>query len=676
MPEPEVPVVVSVAAGPELKDDAGTPTETQERESVPVPSIENLVIKNEDRIVVDTREPDAILDSLLADLPHPSTRVEDETIEKDGWKHSQNPDTGGVVRTRPSVSQRPLNGESGQVEGEGVHGEPAQKIEPTETVSREDFTNYICPIASTDYEGIEKLDKRLADRIWRLNNLYWVINEAGEIVRFKLRPAQEHLLRNLHYKNIILKARQLGFTTFICIFMLDYALFNRNKLIGIVAHTQTDASVIFRKVKVAWDNFPAPIKEYFKLQTKGDSKVEYEFTNGSIMRISTSLRSGTYQAVLITEFGKVCARFPEKADEIVTGTLPAVPAKGLVFIESTAEGEEGHYYDFCQDAMELQRIKRPLTVKDYRFFFFAWYMNPSNVIDGDIPIPDDLVKYFEKIENLTGVTLSKEQKSWYYLEARVQRAKMKQEHPSTPDEAFLVSGNKLFNGEIIDAMRQMYKREPLEVDGDFLIYKKYQKGHVYGLGADVSQGVRRDSSTIVVIDFTLGEVVLTYKSSTIDPVAFAYDIKKAALMYGGCIAAPEANNVGMTTCVTLNGIYPYIYTQVREGLLESSPSNKLGYLSTSATKPKYMYELSTALEDGELKIPDEAILLEGKRFNKEDSLTVLPTDKTTRHFDLLIAAGIAWQMRIYGTIGKADPEDIAKVETRRATTLTGRRSYR
>lgn len=530
---------------------------------------------------------------------------------------------------------------------------------------------------STDYEGLEKLDARLADRIWRLNNLYWVVDEEGNLMKFKMRPAQEYLLKNLHYKNIILKARQLGFTTFICIFMLDYALFNKNKQLGIVAHTQNDATIIFRKVKIAWDNFPKHLKDFFKLQAIGDSSTEYQFTNGSTMRISTSLRSGTYQMVLITEFGKICARFPEKADEIVTGTLPAVPKSGVVFIESTAEGEEGHYYDFVQDAMEAKRTHRALTIKDYKFFFFPWYHNPENHIEGAVPVSREVDEYLDKMERLVKVKFTATQRSWYYLTSKEQKAKMKQEHPTTPEEAFLTSGNKMFSGEMVDAQREKYMREPIEIDGDFLIYKKFVSSHTYGLGADVSQGTKRDSSTIVVIDFTTGEIVLTYRSNEIDPVLFAHDIKKAALMYGGCIAAPEANNVGMTTCVTLNAIYPNVYTQVREGLLESTPSNKLGYLTTSATKPKYMYELAEAMGNDELKVPDEGILLEAKRFNKEDALQTLPTENTTRHFDLLIGAGIAWQMKIYTSRGKADPEDVAKVQARRdAVRSGGRKAFR
>lgn len=530
------------------------------------------------------------------------------------------------------------------------------------------FETYIIPIASTDYKGLETIDPRLVDREWRLDNLYTVIDEAGEIVQFKLRPAQRKLLREMHYKNIILKARQLGFTTFICLFLLDYALFNRNKLVGIVGPTQTDTSTIFRKIKIAWDNFPQGIKDFLRLGTTGDSKVEYEFSNGSVMRIATSLRSGTYQAVLITEFGKISAKFPDKAEEIVSGTLPAVPAKGLIFIESTAEGEDGPYHDMVEDAMEAKKAQRVLTSKEYKFFFFPWYENPADIVEGEVPISDEVTQYLNKVERMQMITLSQAQRNWYYLEGKIQKLKMKQEHPSSPDEAFLTSGNKLFDGPMIEKHREEYQQEPLEVIGDYVIYKRYNKNHVYGLGADVSLGVKRDSSTIAIIDFTTGELVLTYRNNEIDPVLFAHDIKKAALMYGGCIAAPEANSVGHTTCVTLNSIYSNVYTQYREGSTESVTTNKLGWLSTGLTKPRMLYDLSDAMTDELVKVYDEGALNEAKKMNKEDSLQVqtsTSTEKMTRHFDLVTAIAIAWQMRIYVTRGVADQEDVAKVEERR-----------
>jgi hypothetical protein len=67
----------------------------------------------------------------------------------------------------------------------------------------------------------ERAEKLLADPLWRLNNLYWIIDKSGNKTLFKLNWAQEQLYRDLWYCNLILKARQLGISTFVCLLFLD-----------------------------------------------------------------------------------------------------------------------------------------------------------------------------------------------------------------------------------------------------------------------------------------------------------------------------------------------------------------------------------------------------------------------------------------------------------------------
>ena len=57
------------------------------------------------------------------------------------------------------------------------------------------------------------LEKQLQDRDWRLNNLYWITNDLGEVIQFHPNEPQADLLANLHNRNIVLKSRQHGFTT-------------------------------------------------------------------------------------------------------------------------------------------------------------------------------------------------------------------------------------------------------------------------------------------------------------------------------------------------------------------------------------------------------------------------------------------------------------------------------
>ena len=282
------------------------------------------------------------------------------------------------------------------------------------------------------------IDERLSDRHWRLTHLYYIINKQGNKVLFKPNWAQTQLLSNLWFLNLILKARQLGFTTFICILFLDAALFTDNTQCGIVAHNRDDAEEFFNnKVKFAYDNLPEWLQLKRALPT--DSAKKLAFSNGSSIRVGTSLRSGTLQLLHISEFGKVCAQFPEKAREIVTGALNTVHAGQYIFIESTAEGNSGYFYEYCQDAQKMQQQGRKPSKMQFKFHFFAWWQEPDyNIKPDGIIIPADLVKYFKELQS-KGITLDDNQKAWYAEKWRTQRDDMKREYPSTPEEAFQAS---------------------------------------------------------------------------------------------------------------------------------------------------------------------------------------------------------------------------------------------
>ena len=198
----------------------------------------------------------------------------------------------------------------------------------------------------------EVLKEKLSDQKWRLNNLYKVKDKRGNVVTFVMNKAQEKLFDTMHFKNIILKARQLGFTTFIDLYILDVCLFNDTINAGIIAHHMDDAKTIFEeKVRFPYDNLDPRIRAERMATT--DRANEIRFSNGSRIRVSTSFRSGTVQILHISEFGKIAAKYPDKAIEIISGAMEAVPLDGLLFVESTAEGREGAFYDMTMVAKRL-----------------------------------------------------------------------------------------------------------------------------------------------------------------------------------------------------------------------------------------------------------------------------------------------------------------------------------
>ena len=286
----------------------------------------------------------------------------------------------------------------------------------------------------TDQATAQRAYDLLSDWRWRLDNLYQIKDAAGRKVKFRMNWAQEALYEGMHDANVILKARQLGFTTFIQIFMLDACLFKSNIRAATIAHTLDSAKSIFReKVKYAYDNLPKQLRD--AIPARQDAADTLSFENGSVLEVGTSLRGGTYQYLHISELGYICQKYPEKAEEIRTGALNTVHPGQVIFIESTAKGKIGLFYETCEDAQELQRQNAALGQLDYKFHFFPWWRHPGYALDETPALGEKLTEYFADLER-HGIELSQGQKAWYAKKSKTQGGSIKSEFPSTPEEAF------------------------------------------------------------------------------------------------------------------------------------------------------------------------------------------------------------------------------------------------
>ena len=288
----------------------------------------------------------------------------------------------------------------------------------------------------------KRVSAKLRRQRWRLNNLYKIVDADGETTTFKMRLAQKLLYLGMWYLNIILKSRQHGITTYICLFFLDTCLFNSNTSACIIAHNKDDAKDFFtKKILFAYNNLDPMIRK--AIPAKRSSTNELVFENGSSIRVTTSGRSGTYQLIHISEFGKICAKYPHKAEEIQTGTLNAIHPGNIVFIESTAEGREGEFYKMTTEAQKAKFENAKLTQMDWKFFFFGWMDNVLNQLSRaeakTVVITERFKKYFEKVEAGLRRRIPLEYKAWYIKKEGTQGELMFREHPSTPEEAFLQS---------------------------------------------------------------------------------------------------------------------------------------------------------------------------------------------------------------------------------------------
>ena len=280
-----------------------------------------------------------------------------------------------------------------------------------------------------------------------MNELYRIVDRNGNSIKFKMNAVQSHVLKNLHKRNIILKARQLGMSTFAVLYLLDECLFNPNLAAGIVSYSLEHAQHIFKRIiGHALENLTPYAKH--KAVILQHSAREISFANGSFLRVDTTLRGGAYQLVLVSEYGKTCARNPLKAEEVITGTLNTLSQSSMSIIESTGEGNEGFYADMVNQA--ANRGNDDLSPLQYRLFFFPWMDEPSYTMDQPVTISVDLLDYFSSIEASTKRLISQGQRNWYAHQKSVLGEKIKQEFPSTVAEAFISSSDAYYFQQCIE----------------------------------------------------------------------------------------------------------------------------------------------------------------------------------------------------------------------------------
>lgn len=308
------------------------------------------------------------------------------------------------------------------------------------------------PQRRSDLRPLEKKDFITPAR--RLNSgMYQILSDQDEFgnplppgnhraVQFRCNNAQVDFFNAMHTRNVLLKARQLGFSTFILLHMLDMALWNPGFRGAIIADTLEIAKALLKdKIDYPYDHLPAEVVRVVP-GLVNRSKTELSWDNGSGIYAGVSFRGGTLNYLHVSEFGKVAITMPSKANEIMTGAAEAVGKAGIITVESTARGTTGQFYNLCNVSRRATAtlggdVKDPLN---WHFHFFPWWQRPEYEVDPvGIPIQPRLVKYFEELKVKHGILLSAGQKAWYAQKEATHGHDMWREYPSTPEEAFKAS---------------------------------------------------------------------------------------------------------------------------------------------------------------------------------------------------------------------------------------------
>lgn len=491
---------------------------------------------------------------------------------------------------------------------------------------------------------------------------FFLIDDAktGQLVPFKFRAVQNKYYNELvrdydiekngltnPVREIILKARKEGFTSLVLALFAVDDLLSDNPTETLVISYKDDATQTFKKryrnyilscgAKKMGYNIAQIQKEPQILEVVAKAMLSVDSTEFELKHNKAHFycgtasarvggRGGTVQKLLFSE----AAFYPDKkemrAKEVIEGTANQMDKEaGWLFVESTANGDMNHYAKMWQLAETNQ--------SRYKGRFYGWREFYTE-------------QQFEIIKS-------------EFTDKRM----IPQEYPENPAEAFLASGDRFFDPTISSNLKI---EVPITI-GHWNYYGDYQPGHRYVLGADVSEGVKRHNSTIVILDmdanFTVNgikiqkpKVVAVYANNQIPPDLLAYEIKNGGLKYGNCMAGVERNNHGFATLTVLKEIYFNIYKDEHD---------KLGWHTNLASKPKMMHDIRTAIHEGLIEVSDASLRQEIISLPSTDlnNANVDEEDETVGHFDRTIALAIAWQLRIWaspGFTGVIDDPDINK----------------
>ena len=295
----------------------------------------------------------------------------------------------------------------------------------------------------------------LSSKLWRLNNIYSIVDKRGDKVTFRMNQAQHivYARSRQHTRVVILKSRQQGISTFWLVSYFDDAAFRSNFTIGLMAQGIDEASTLLERTKFLWDELAPSVKSFLNIKCVADNAKKYALSNNSTIFIRVSFRSATLQRMHISEFGKIANANPKRAKETQTGTLQALAPGNTGVIESTAEGR--NLFKTVWDNAMIAHKSGQMTAKDFYPVFLSWLDDPDCVQSVTQTIDGKALEYFEKLELETGRCLTREQKNFWITQYRELGGDIHQEYPGTPEEAFLASRDgtyysRLFNAHVVN----------------------------------------------------------------------------------------------------------------------------------------------------------------------------------------------------------------------------------
>jgi hypothetical protein len=439
----------------------------------------------------------------------------------------------------------------------------------------------------------------------------------------RLNRAQREYSYRCSNRNVVLKARQVGITTYVAARFFTQTITQPGTLSMQVTQDRESAEDIFRIVRRFWENLPEDLRKgYLRTSHRNARQLVFRNLDSEYCLASAAENAGRGRTIQNLHCSEV-SRWGRDSDEALVSLRSAVVPGGEIVLESTPNGAGGLFYEEWQRAEET----------GYTRHFFPWWVDAAYAIEPGANFPPFTEEETE-LARRNGLTV--EQIAWRRKQWASLRGLAVQEFAEDPVSCFRASGECFFDLESLD-QALLGSIEALEArdNGRLKIWLPPRPGREYVIGADTAGGgIDGDYSCAEVIDRELGTQCAELHGHWA-PREFARRLAELGKKYNGALVAVESNNHGSAVLACLEE--PLRYGNVFR------QNGKDGWLTTSASRPTMIENLSTTLiaEPG---------LFRSERLLNECRTFVRDADGNARaaagaHDDCVMAMGIAWAVR-------------------------------
>lgn len=442
------------------------------------------------------------------------------------------------------------------------------------------------------------------------------------MVPFVPNRPQADYLTNRTKRNIILKPRQIGFTTLLLAKNLLTTIRRPYTHYALLAQDDDQVMKLRERLKM----FLHQLEQHGACPTVGidnEEQMTFPVINSRISYYSGQSdrvgRGDTIDILHITELA-----FMDKGGKHVGTLLPAVPDNGTIDIESTPNGMGGVFYNLFREAMD------PSSGSIWRPFFYPWWWSDEyHVEDSGLKrsqLDEEEMELYQRFER-DGLTLDKiawrrRKKAEYVGTDR----SFEEEYPEDPVTCFMAGALSPFKpAEIHRLMARC--RPPLAVEtvlprGQLRIWEYPDPTAHYVIGGDPAEGIEEgDYSALSVIKVGVRPVHVAGYKGKIRPGEFAKVACDLAYRYNTALLALERNGVGLTAVekavYDLN--YPNFYYDIDPFSSSNRGDIKPGWSTNHVTRPRMIEEFVQALAGGLLVTEDEDLVREASTLSYVES---------------------------------------------------------